>query len=540
MVLSLLSRSHKRLENFLFCSFIRLCLYGLLQAMTEYTTSSEAIREFLTARDRTAHWVGQHSGSDPGFLSPSSPPSILSDSDTPTYGASDDDDDGASSSHSLPPRMVLRYGDGRADVPISTDHVGPTHPPWSRSAAPPNPIVYPPTNYIHSASNNYMQYNRSRAVSHTQAQQIHPSNNVLLNMPPRDAQSLSYATSHSVTPQPNAEIPPPRSPESIMVLPSRQDGEAQQNTGPTGTRLPHNPPQPPPLSIPNSHLHAVSSHTTLGQNTRLHQPGSVHGSMARGTHSVPQRVPMDRDIVSPKPQRAIDTSERSRMITRSPPIVHSQSQPLPTPSSGASRFFEHHTPSSRAQSQLPYTYSPPAIVYAASSKKPKSNYHPPAIIYSPSPSHHTQSHSHTSSSHGHQTHHAHSGPPAPSITYSHSAPLPRPPTNARQAVARPYHSQHPSPTSPVVSGEHFGSLGRSTRDEVRGRSRGPGVSNDRGRSGRTVRDVRSRSPTPSLDDGSDSGSRTSGSTYYILPTPGQKVQVIVSRTSFRLSSVQLC
>ncbi|OBZ67908.1 hypothetical protein A0H81_12140 [Grifola frondosa] len=44
------------------------------------------------------------------------------------------------------------------------------------------------------------------------------------------------------------------------------------------------------------------------------------------------------------------------------------------------------------------------------------------------------------------------------------------------------------------------------------------------------RTPRSRSQTPSLS-GSDSRSDTSGSTYYVLPSPGQKVQIVVPNSA---------
>lgn len=63
----------------------------------------------MHARDRTTHWVQTHT-SHAEFYSPSSPPSDIDD-----YSPPDSD---AGSFHSLPPRMMLRYGDGRADIPI--------------------------------------------------------------------------------------------------------------------------------------------------------------------------------------------------------------------------------------------------------------------------------------------------------------------------------------------------------------------------------------------------------------------------------------
>ncbi|KIL61295.1 hypothetical protein M378DRAFT_13601 [Amanita muscaria Koide BX008] len=63
----------------------------------------------MYARERTAHWVQSHTSSQGGYYTPSIPPSDLDDYSSPPSEAE--------SSHSLPPRMVLRYDDGR-DMPI--------------------------------------------------------------------------------------------------------------------------------------------------------------------------------------------------------------------------------------------------------------------------------------------------------------------------------------------------------------------------------------------------------------------------------------
>src|SRR6266446_8933339 len=81
--------------------------------MTEYTTDPEAITHYHAARARTAHWVDSLSGKT--LVVPSAPPSLVSDTDD---GLSSQGSD-AESSHSLPPRMILRYPDGRPDVTVS-------------------------------------------------------------------------------------------------------------------------------------------------------------------------------------------------------------------------------------------------------------------------------------------------------------------------------------------------------------------------------------------------------------------------------------
>lgn len=102
-----------------------------LDAKTEDPASSEPLKKKLSAgeqriaqwakanaRERTAQWVDAYNQDKSGpdfFPSQWESPLLLDNSDVPGYGAMDSDGE---SSHSLPPRMVLRYPDGRPDIPI--------------------------------------------------------------------------------------------------------------------------------------------------------------------------------------------------------------------------------------------------------------------------------------------------------------------------------------------------------------------------------------------------------------------------------------
>ena len=388
--------------------------------MTEYATDPEAIQEFLHARDRCANWVNIHS-QGLGFVSPSSPPSILSDDDAPSYGPSESD---ASSSHSIPPRMLLRYDDGRPDIPISHDR-SPTH---SRA---------------HPQSS---RHTRSRSGSLPAHADIPPA---------RYAQSLSYAS--------GSRFAPVGQPENIRVLPSRQAEEAQRAPASSSSHRSRGPPAQAifPPHQPSIHDRVPPLADPLHTSNR-----AVHGSSPR--HAGPP-IPV---LASP--------------VNSSP----TQSAP------GGSRFYEQPgMAASMVHPGLSYNYSPPAIVYAPSGRHGRSNYQPPAIVYSPS-------------SHAHRR--------APGIAYSRSDPLPH---------STPYPSQGPPGSTPFPSA-HGSTSHRSRpraqstteRAQSRGRSSRPSTTRDRGRT---------RSPTPSLSQ-SDTSSDTSGSTYYVLPSPGQKVQIIVS------------
>ncbi|KAI0685741.1 hypothetical protein BC835DRAFT_1248657, partial [Cytidiella melzeri] len=427
--------------------------------MTEYTTSSDAIREYLSARERTAMWVNRHTGhvANETVLSPSVPPSIISDSDAPSYGPTDSDDE---SERSIPPRMVLRWADGRPDVTISTEQQQQQQ--HARARAHSNPVRQTSLNYSSRAPSTARLHHgpgRDGLVGHPFAQN-----------PPqhsRYAQTLSYA---SVPVSESDNQPGPPSPEHILILPSPQGEE--------------------PPSIPSAH-----------PITRAATVHSAHPERIVPTGVAPSHRPSQQNIHAPSPRHAFNPSHASRNNTHSPALTYSHSHPPPSGHAN-SRPIQN---ASRPGTALPYAYSPPQIIYAPSSRNPSTHYAPPQIVYSP-PSRAQQSRSRE---------------PAPSITYSHSDPLPDHHNN-------PYYHTVPRASARGVLVEEDSSGSENARGHRREQSHGHSRSTStRGRPrGRVAVDhspSRSRSETPPL---SDTGSRTSGSTYYILPTPGQKVQII--------------
>ena len=194
--------------------------------MTEYTTSSQAIREYMTSRERTAHWVQSHSPNE--FYSPSVPPSVI-DGFVPSPPSE------VESSLSTPPRMVLRYPDGRPDVPIQP--LEPIHPRSRRREDSSSRSPVSPNNP------NY----RQRSGSHS---------------------SSPLAQSQHTASRSSERSPP--SPEEIRVLPSRA-GDGPRSSSSHNTRsksLPRPsdldlhgdafapPPVPPP--VPQAPFHAPS------------------------------------------------------------------------------------------------------------------------------------------------------------------------------------------------------------------------------------------------------------------------------------------
>ncbi|KAJ7264939.1 hypothetical protein B0H12DRAFT_1230576 [Mycena haematopus] len=172
--------------------------------MTEYTSSSQAIRDYLSSKERTKHWVRSRIEPPDLCYSPNAAPSILNEPDFVLPPASD-----AGSTHSVPPKMVLRYPDGRPDEPIYQDPNGsslkrggsklrphesvrsqtlPT-PNRSRSGSQSAPRVPEEIRILPSHAVNAP---RSAAHSHTRSKSL-----------PRDA--------YSQIQEPVPELPPPRS-----------------------------------------------------------------------------------------------------------------------------------------------------------------------------------------------------------------------------------------------------------------------------------------------------------------------------------------
>ncbi|PFH51716.1 hypothetical protein AMATHDRAFT_2817 [Amanita thiersii Skay4041] len=117
-------------------------------------------REFTTAHERTAYWVQSHSPNDVAFYSPSAPPSELG-----VFIPSPPSD--ASSSHSLPPKMVLKYDDGRY-IPIPpADHLHES----SRSAN-----GRSTTDSRHHHHHHHHHHHKHSASPETHSRKYHPRN----------------------------------------------------------------------------------------------------------------------------------------------------------------------------------------------------------------------------------------------------------------------------------------------------------------------------------------------------------------------------
>ncbi|XP_006457803.1 hypothetical protein AGABI2DRAFT_182943 [Agaricus bisporus var. bisporus H97] len=191
--------------------------------MAEYMASPEAYEEYMSTRERTTRWVQTHSSDPDGFYSPSIPPPML-DSFFPSSPPSD-----AGSSHSLPPKMVLRYKDGRADIPI------------------PCPESHETSRRRTGRERHGHPRSPQRSDTLTSIYNSHSSHRL---SPQGDTGTQVF--SHSRLPDPNTSTP-----EEIRVLPSNAPGT---------NRLPHLGSMPPHHQNPH-HFHSRSIPRTTTTET---------------------------------------------------------------------------------------------------------------------------------------------------------------------------------------------------------------------------------------------------------------------------------
>ncbi|KAH9168153.1 hypothetical protein EDB89DRAFT_2074278 [Lactarius sanguifluus] len=521
--------------------------------MTEYTTDPEAIAHYLAARARTAHWVDSLTGK--ALVAPSIAPSLVSDTDD---GLSSQDSD-AESSRSLPPRMVLRYPDGRPDVPVSTDTRWPPH---NQKSTTPTPFHtrpragsgshgYPPSNpNIHSRapSNAVPLYvTPPPPVVAAQPETIHirpsPTSPIpqqgpvsYLTQDPHHSSSLSTPSrQRSMRSAPSARPPPmalqmiytPPAPSSqsrsAPVSPTHETFQAAQQSLP-----------PPPPSAPHPPIAAPSPVYGFPSPTSAHEPPPAGPLTHSRTHSRTHSYSSNNSY--PHPQAAAGTAS-------SPPSAY--------PGSSAQRQRRHSsrtgtshgkTDAAQPQPQAPYTDSlrgshlgmgvgggpsfasgasgsgsrrrgPPSIVYAPSANSSSYAYNPPVITSRPpQPPHLMGAHDPHARAHAHA--HAHRMAQSISDPTPIGGSLGR--NNSRGRMFE-HLSRTPSP-----------STARTRVNEAPG-AMAPGVmKKDKLRGGRDKSRRRDGGDRNGNDDDyeDEAASFSSGSTYYVLPSPGQKIKVV--------------
>jgi hypothetical protein len=375
--------------------------------MTEYSTSPAAVEVFRHSKERTAYWVRSHSPFHNRFRSPDSPPSVREE----LVGRESDEE----SSHSLPPKMVLRYGDGRADIPISHWHY--EHPHDSQKHLPPRHGSHSRTR----PHTTYHTHDRSRSAADA--------------YPPPHSQYNEHSgphyhfVRHAAPPKVHVEdfsTPP----EEIHILPSDPNAQPHRSTGTYRPRRSSEPGRNQTLQSPPHE-----------DEEELFEPPAPHNNL-----NVPQ------------------------------PVTYSHSQHIPDP------YDRHHPSHSHSRGNRP----PPSIVYAPAHHHTSDHYAPPTIVYAP-----------------HK---------APGMTHTISAPTGSGFPQYPRITATPYPSVHSNLES-VYEEPRYGPRGPRPRDDV-------------------------IAPSPPYPI-SEAASGDSGSTYYIIPTPGQKVKVLVSPQRSTNPSVHL-
>lgn len=258
--------------------------------MTEYTTSSQAHREYMSSSVRTARWVNSHSPLQTEFYSPSVPPSIIDGEFSPSPPSE------AESSHSVPPKMLLRYGDGRPDIPIA-----PMEPPRSGgrgrrqdSSRPPTSPPQGPGHRSRSGSHGSSPLARSysrrpdfeRSPPSPEEIRILPSHGSAIpqTLSSNQPRSKSLPRTADLRSQPGGIVPP-----LPLPLPTNQGSQVTfsqpepQPWHPHGGR-PYNPQKQPPSIIyaPSHHSRSHYSPPAL-----LHHPPQMGPNGMIYSHSVP-------------------------------------------------------------------------------------------------------------------------------------------------------------------------------------------------------------------------------------------------------------
>ncbi|KAF4614925.1 hypothetical protein D9613_002582 [Agrocybe pediades] len=287
--------------------------------MTEYTTSPQAIYEYMNARERTARWVQQFTPYDQELYSPSVPPSVL-EGMIPSSPPSE-----ADSCHSTPPKMILRYNDGRPDIPI------PQVPPSPRRYQRPSHSRSHTHSYDHvpnhagsgSSRDTHQSYSRHREPDSAVPEEIR----ILPSYGAVPASSSSSRPSHtrskSVPRRP--ERPIEQEPE-VPYVPQHHPSQASYY----GSQNPQSAP-------PHQHGFAQPSHGWPRQGHAKHHPAIIYAPShhAQRPHYAPPAMFHHPPQMGPN----------GMIYSHSAPPVPGQyppAYPAPYPSTGSHRHASSH------------------------------------------------------------------------------------------------------------------------------------------------------------------------------------------------------
>jgi hypothetical protein len=257
----------------------------------------------MTAKERTAWWIRQHPPTEQ--YSPSAPPSELGElEEAQSYTVFDSD---AESTHSVPPKMVLKYGDGRPDIPISHWHHGHNREPL------PN-------------SDSKREFNGS--PSHRRSKSAQPAERTTSRqLLPRDSASMRHPEEIRVLPSRSGEMPRPPSSQNHR----RSKSQPRHGYSPPGEPAPPLPLYPPQHTPQTTHtptprnnvypIHPRAPQVAYSQSHPTYQRKDPYAS--RYSEDLPYRN-------RPPPAIVYAPSPHSRSHYAPPAVIHHQrGTPLP-------------------------------------------------------------------------------------------------------------------------------------------------------------------------------------------------------------------
>ncbi|KDQ54324.1 hypothetical protein JAAARDRAFT_38491 [Jaapia argillacea MUCL 33604] len=267
--------------------------------MAEYDdVSPSEISAYLNSRNRITTWV-KSSSTREDFYSPSVPPSRM-----PSYYSDEpeEEDDDLESNHSMPPQMVLRYGNGRPDELI---------PSYERAAV--------------ASHNPGYSYSRSRTIS----QPLPPPGNYRGPV----EEFSQYAPPTPQFPE-DIRILPPRTPSpnsrpAVTTRPSYTSSASSRPTAPPIQTSYHPQVRPPPVGYSQSH--PLPSRPVYQQHQRAQSYQTSHSQhpLPR-SHTPPASwyAPHRREVPPPLPQPYNASPQPS---SRPATMSHPHSTTLPPP-----------------------------------------------------------------------------------------------------------------------------------------------------------------------------------------------------------------
>ncbi|KAF8621498.1 hypothetical protein AX15_007733 [Amanita polypyramis BW_CC] len=320
----------------------------------------------MTVRDRTAHWVKTFSTDQAEFYSPSIPPSELDD-----YTPSTPSDTG--SSHSIPPRMLLRYGDGRPDLPISHtgerygrhntrnyDGFGPRSHYDARARGRESGRAYGSPSYVDVRPRRHpdqIMFNTPEEIRVLPAagSRANPRSRSLprSDLPPLPQQILPLPPSGSYAPVSHGSVP--RTPSSHS-RPQHSPRVAQAPSPNHAFYRPTNGYHHPPQVAPNSVIYSHSAPPVLMR----HHP-SATGHSRTGVPKQGRVMPDGRMEV----QRSSNSRTRSASMSGRRPTVVDRSDVSSSDSEPETSYY-----GSRTRTKTPVSSSGKSITTATSSSQP--------------------------------------------------------------------------------------------------------------------------------------------------------------------------